>query len=422
MKFLFSALIVFLLAVVIALIAREDPGYVVINYRDWTLETSLILAIVAVLLAFVALYLLVRFLAGIKRMPEQVGKWRQQRQELESQRALNRGVVALISGQWMEAERDLIRAADSGGKIPMINYLFAARAAEKLGARNRRDQYLELARKSMPGAETAVGLTRAELLIQEGRMESALEILEALRQGNLKQEAVTKRLLTLYREVHDWRRLLQLIPSARHHKIIDDDKAKELQTLAYSELLTQAGKDGDLKRLHELWREIHKSLRQQSGMVATYVQQLIRCDAHEEAERVLHHFLSRQWNEDLAYLYGVIQPADPLIHLSRAESLFKNHKDSPALLLTMGRLCKRNALWGKARQFFEACVAMDENPEALSELAGVLEQMGERETALEYYRKVMVMKVPDAVRQLTGGQTTQGGTLIPAGPTVPSQS
>ncbi len=421
MKFLFSALIVFLLAVVIALIAREDPGYVVINYRDWTVETSLILAIVAALLGFVALYLLVRFLVNVKHLPRNLGQWRQRRRELESQRALNRGVVALISGQWMEAERDLIRAT-ADGRIPMINYLFAARAAEKLGARGRRDKYLELARQSMPGAETAVGLTRAELLIQEGKMENALEILESLRRSNLKQEAVTKRLLTLYREVQDWQRLLQLIPSARHHKVIDETKARELETLAYSGLLTQAGKEGDLKRLHELWQAMHKTLRKQSGVVATYVQQLVRCDAHEEAERVLHYFLSRQWNEDLAYLYGVIQPADALIHLSRAENLFKNHKDSPAMLLTMGRLCKRNALWGKARQFFEACLAMDENPEALSELAGVLEQMGERETALEYYRKVMMMKVPDTVRQLTagGGEIAQG-TLIPAA-NVPTQS
>ncbi|MFQ5487496.1 MAG: heme biosynthesis protein HemY, partial [Gammaproteobacteria bacterium] len=245
--------------------------------------------------------------------------------------------------------------------------------------------------------------------------------LEHLRRREPGQEAVTRRLLTLYREVHDWEHLLQLLPTARRYKIITLDKYRELEARAYGELLARAGREQDLKRLHELWQRMHKDLRQEAGMVATYVQQLIRCDAHDEAERILHHFLSRKWNEDLAYLYGVIQPADALIHLSRAETLFKHHKDSPALLLTMGRLCKRNALWGKARQFFEACVALDENPEALSELASVLEQMGESETALEYYRKGMLMKMPETVRQLTGQSASQG-TLIPAEPAVPGQS
>lgn len=419
MKFLFTALVVFLAAVVIALVAREDPGYIVINYRDWTVETSLILAVVATLLAFVALYFLIRFLVTVGQTPERLARWRQRRLHRKSHLALNQGVMALINGQWKEAERNLIRYI-SVGESPLVNYLFAARAAEKLGARTRRDKYLELAKAHMPKAETAISLTRAELLIQEGKMDEALKTLEHLRRREPAQEAVTRRLLTLYREVHDWERLLQLLPTARRHKIITLEKQRQLESQAYAELMARAGRDGDLKRLRELWQRMHKDLRHEAGMVATYVQQLIRCDAHDEAERILHHFLSRKWNEDLAYLYGVIQPRDALIHLSRAESLFKHHKDSPALLLTMGRLCKRNALWGKARQFFEACVALDENPEALSELASVLEQMGDSETALEYYRKGMLMKMPETVRQLAD-QGAGRGTLIPAGSVLPSQ-
>ncbi|HHH35942.1 MAG TPA: heme biosynthesis protein HemY [Gammaproteobacteria bacterium] len=414
MKFLFTALVVFLLAVVIALVAREDPGYIVINYRDWTIETSLVLGVVAVLLAFVALYFVIRFLVNAGRLPRNLGQWRARRLHLKSHRALDQGVLALINGQWKEAERNLIRYT-SVNESPLLNYLFAARAAEKQGAHGRRDRYLELARAHMPRAETAIGLTRAELLIQEGKVEDALKTLEHLRRREPGQEAVTRRLLTLYGETHDWDSLLRLLPAARRQGIIGLARMRELEAEAYAGLLDRAGREGDLRQLRELWERMHRDLRRQAGMVATFVQQLIRCNAHEEAEAVLHQFLSRHWNEDLAYLYGVVQHPDPLIHLARAETLFRHHKDreSAALLLTMGRLCKRNGLWGKARQFFEACLALEEHPEALSELAGVLEQMGESEAALEYYRKGMLMKMPEAVRRLPQQGETGKGSMIP---------
>ena len=399
MKLLFTSLVVFLLAVVLALVAREDPGYIVINYQDWTVETSLVLAVVAVAIGFVLIYLLVRFLVNMGRVPDRLGHWGRRRQKRKANESLQQGLVALINGRWQEAERDLVKYM-AVSETPLVNYLFAARAAEKQGAAERRDKYLELARGRMPQAETAIGLTRAELLIQHGKVDQALETLNQLRlRQDPGQEAVIRRLLSLYRDVQDWRRLLDLLPVARKHRILTLEKMRELQTLAYTELFNKAGFGHDIKMLHELWERMPKELRRQAGIINAYAHQLIKCKAPAEAERVLSYFLSKHWNDELAYLYGIVD-ADVLVQLSRAESWLKAHRDSSALLLTMGRLCKRNELWGKARQFFEASLSVDENPEALQELAGVLEQMGEHETALEFYRKGMLMKMPGTAQQL----------------------
>jgi len=412
MKLLFTSLVVLLLAVVIALVAREDPGYIVINYQDWTVETSLVLAVVAVVVSFVLIYLLVRFLINIVQTPARLTDWGQRRQGRKSHESLQQGLVALINGRWKEAERDLIKY-NAVSETPLVNYLFAARAAEKQGARKRRDKYLDLARQTMPRAETAIGLTQVELLVQQGQVDQALTTLNQLRlRKDPGQETVIRRLLSLYREVQDWRRLLDLLPVARKHKIVTLEQTRELQTLAYTELFNKAGFGHDLKMLHELWGRMPKELRRQASIVNAYAHQLIKCQAAAEAERILSYFLSRTWNDELAYLYGIVD-ADTLVQLSRAESWLKDHRDSSALLLTMGRLCKRNELWGKARQFFEASLGVDENPEALQELAGVLEQMGEQETALEFYRKGMLMKMPDAVQRLADQSTASAqGSLV----------
>jgi HemY protein len=47
-----------------------------------------------------------------------------------------------------------------------------------------------------------------------------------------------------------------------------------------------------------------------------------------------------------------------------------------ALLLTLGRLCRQQQLWGKARSYLEAALAIAPSRAAHVELAQLLEQLG----------------------------------------------
>ncbi|HFQ91433.1 MAG TPA: hypothetical protein ENK29_00995 [Chromatiales bacterium] len=403
MKLLFTALIVLVIAVVITLVARDDPGYIVINFQDWTIETSFILASVALGVAFVVFYLIMRVVMKVFFFPGNYNKWRGRRRDeklsRKSHEALTNGVVALINGRWKEAERELMAFIEVS-KSPVLNYLFAARAAEKLGAHGRRDEYLNKASELMPKAETAIGLTRAELLIQEGKMDRALKTLEILRVNEPKQEAVTKRLLALYHDVRDWHHLLALLPTARKRNILSYEKTRELEILANTELLNEAGADHDVRKLHEVWQHMDKDVRKLPELVSVYVNQLMKCNSGTNAEMVLSRYLQKHWDENLVYLYGLIN-GDTQIQLSRAETWLRNHKDSFSLMLTLGRLYKRDKQWDKARQYLESCLAVEEeNAEVLQELAGVVDEMGESEKALLYYRKCMLARSPETVQQL----------------------
>jgi hypothetical protein len=66
--------------------------------------------------------------------------------------------------------------------------------------------------------------------------------------------------------------------------------------------------------------------------------------------------------------------------------LLVDHQGSFTALLTAGRLCLRNKLWGKARSYLEASVNVHANPEAYNELGNLLERMGESAAAAECFR------------------------------------
>jgi hypothetical protein len=64
--------------------------------------------------------------------------------------------------------------------------------------------------------------------------------------------------------------------------------------------------------------------------------------------------LKRKYDSHLARLYGLVRGSDPARQLQTAEGWLKEHPADPSLLLTLGRLCLQNSLWGKARDYLES--------------------------------------------------------------------
>ena len=390
MKLLFSTLIVLVAAALFALFAHDDPGYIIINYRQWRIETSLIFMVTAVLLAFLVLYYLVRFIVNIRLMPRRLREWRQRRQQLKARHAFSHGLIELAEGHWKAAEKYLLKHIDSS-EAPALNYLNAARAAQHQGALDRRDYYLRMANESPPRTDLGVALTQAELQLTQGQMEQALATLSSLHHNVPDHAHVQKLLLGLYARFHGWEQLLELLPKLGRKHAIGHDDIEHLELAAYTGLLKNvAGKD-NIRHLNDAWQRIPKHLKHHEPLLSLYIHELIRHGANSEAESLLYQSLNRKWDDSLAYLYGIIESSDPSTQLNRAEAWLSGHESNPTLLLTLGRLCVRNKLWGKAHNYLNASAGLDARPETYKELGGLLERLGKPQEATQYYRKGLNM-------------------------------
>ncbi|MCG7870093.1 MAG: heme biosynthesis protein HemY, partial [Candidatus Thiodiazotropha taylori] len=138
MRILIAAFIALFGAVVLSLWVKQDNGYVLIGYGQWTVEGSLALFVLAAVALFVVLYMIIRSAIHLWSMPLRIAGWRQRRRVLKAQQALTRGLVELAEGRWKVAERHLTRFATQS-ETPLLNYLAAARAAQLQGEHERRD-------------------------------------------------------------------------------------------------------------------------------------------------------------------------------------------------------------------------------------------------------------------------------------------
>jgi len=101
----------------------------------------------------------------------------------------------------------------------------------------------------------------------------------------------------------------------------------------------------------------------------------------------LRNTLKKSWDHKLVEKYSMITDVDANKRLAIAESWLKTHDNDPILLLCLGRLCKQQQLWGKAQRYLEISKTLKTTPAAYHELGQVMEALGNKEAALDYYSK-----------------------------------
>jgi HemY protein len=133
-----------------------------------------------------------------------------------------------------------------------------------------------------------------------------------------------------------------------------------------------------------------KSLTRRPQIVVAYARGAMACGDHVTAEAELRALLEEQWDEAAVLAYGDLETAEPLITLDRAERWLQAHPQDPALMVTCARLAMHAELYGKARSLLETSLAIRPRLETYQLLAGLLEQLGERERANKVLHDALV--------------------------------
>lgn len=395
MKRMYLLLLVLAIAAGLGLLGlaiAEHKGYVLLAYRGFRYESSLWAFLVLLAVVCLSVYLLRLLLRLLVASGGLINPWSGLHRRRRVRLASEQGFVDLAEGRWVRALRQLRRAAE-GDPQPLIYYLSAARAAHKLGQHEDSDALLEQALKRLPDTELAIALTHAELQLERGQADAARDTLEAMRERHPHHRQVLRQLQRLYLQGGDWSALLGLLPELRKEKILGGAELAELERQAWRGRLATAGQaaEGDgqsaLVTLTQAWQQLAAAQRQEPELVAVYAERLRELSAEAEAEELLYQALKRSYDSRLARLYGLLRGRDPARQLKVAEGWLQQHPEDAGLLLTLGRLCLQNQLWGKAKEYFESSLVFQRHPETCAELARLLGQLGEVERSNQLFQE-----------------------------------
>ncbi|MBK8815338.1 MAG: heme biosynthesis protein HemY [Methylococcaceae bacterium] len=377
----------------------ENPGYVLIGIGNWSLETSLIVFLVGLIITFYVLYIFFNFLGWLIRLPWQLKNRSRNIKFNRSQEALVAGLVGSAEGKWEHAEKVLIKHASHSG-APLIHYLTAAKAAQSRGAYDKRDEYLKKAAVQSPGSDVAIGLTQAELHFSANQFDKALETLTKLHSIDSTHASVLKLMHQTYQHLGDWQGLRKILPSLNKNKILIEEDIKKLEIDAFSGLLKQTIKKGSLNELRLLWTEIPVHIKKNPVVAAVYFAAMIEAGSSSEIENELVEVLTINWDETLLLLYGNLKSTDASKQLEVAEVWYPHHKNDVVLLNILGKLSFKCQDYEKSENYLTQSIAIDPTVQAYRLLGELYTVKGDEHQANTCYKQGLELASSGVISQV----------------------
>lgn len=393
MKRIFIACLLALIASAALVAAIEyDPGYVLVSYGYYTLESTLFVALAAVLLLAGLVYGTISLVRRMFTHSSNFGSWFSGIGNRRSQKQAAKGMIDYIEGNWSRAKKALSKSAEHSDK-PLISFLFAARASNILGDTQAATDFLRQAEQAVAGSSLAVGLTQAELQLENKNYELALATLKRLRSKAPKNTRAIKLLKQAFIGLNDWGGIIDLLPDLRKHKVLEKPELAQLELMAARSQLQAAArlKVNPVDALHDVWKKFPRDKVRDGDLVAIYTGRLIILGDEVSAEKIIRNQLKRDWNKVLVDLYGRVRGADIPRQLIEAEAWLKTRNNDAALMLCLGRLSLRNKLWGKARDYFESSLKLELNAEACGELGRLYAHLGEHEKSSDFFQQGLLL-------------------------------
>ena len=393
-------LIILLLAVAVlgaVLFVQDNPGFVLIKYADFSIETSLAFAIVVVFAAMLVIYVAIKLLLSVWRLPDSMKRQSQNRRFEKSRKLLNQGLIDLAEGRFDQAENNLIKLVDYS-ESPLLHYLAAARAAQLQGKHDERDSYLKAAHEARPEAEIAIGVTQAELQLAHQQTEQSLATLTHLRTVAPRHDYILMLLARAYYELEDWQPLVEILPEVHKKKLIPEQRLKKIESDAYKGMLDTIALSNDGVALEKGWFKIPRANQTDASLLLHYLDLInshgIKIDS---AESLIIKSLDRQWDDRVIAAYGEFVAKDANAQLKQAEKWLADYSQNENLLLALGRICVRARLWGKAQGYLEASIGVRPTPACclvLAELFG--RHLNEKDKATRYYQMGLELSLTNA--------------------------
>jgi len=386
-RFLYVALVTFITIVCFTMYANRDMGEISIAFSDFFFQTNFLVFGAAALSAlFASLFLHKSFLL-IKALFNTIFIQRQHRLKQKAQLLLKQAFIDYNEARYQQAEKTLINQI-AYSDDPLHAYLTAAKAAQHQDAHDRRDDYIRKAYQLFPDNEIAIGITHGQMQLQQGQNEQALATLQQLHKHSPYHPHLILLLASTYNKLDDWDNLYRLIPTLQKHSQLSEDEIFNYKLVVVHGKLNDISRTKEVSSLSDYWQQQDKKLRETPKLVNHYADCLIKLNAFVEAEEILHEQLSQHWSESSIQLYSELDLSIDNKALDNIEPWLHDHKNNSYLLLALGKACQNMSLWGKARNYFEASIAIHALPETHLRLARLLEEnMDAHDEAADCYRQ-----------------------------------
>lgn len=360
----------------------NDPGYVLIAWHQTSVELSLTLAALLLILTAVAGLMVLELALGVFGLRRLLQHWSVRRKAQRAERLLAQGLALHVRGDGVRAEQKWLQSARLSPDAFSAAWL-ASESARHRQEFSLAEEYLELA--AGRGDHLPLELARIRLWMAGGRWEAAAARLKNLYSHYRKEPALAEMLVDALTRLQAWQELADWLPRLAGQ--LGRARAAVLAVEAHRQVMLWMAQTGSridrtasLRQLNAYWQSLPPALREQPELVEACAESMLRQGFDDEAEPLVRDSLNRQWHNGLAALYGRIRSSRPEDALGHARRWQERHPHNPLLLLSLGRLYLQTRDWASARASFEQSLSLGKHAETYAEYVRLLQHLNDPET------------------------------------------
>lgn len=396
--------IVFLVALIVGALGgswlKNLPGFVIIAYEKTSYEMRLWVAVAIILFVWSLFLVFGILLRSLLTSAGRMKGWQGGRQWKKARKQTIKGMLAYAEGRWQQAEKTMINAAKQSD-TKLVNYLVAAQAAQhqKSEGQNsveRRDAYLRAAHKLEPTAGVAIGITQAQLQLDNRQNEQALATLNELKIKSPNHPFVIKLLCIAHKRLDDWRSIVDLLPSIKKFKVYNEETTSQIENESVKSLLNDIAESNELEKLKDTWQKLSSHLRKKELNQLSFITLLIKFEQMDEAERLIKPYFKKNASDNVSKnilikaieLFSEIKLNNLNQQFNYLEEWYNKSNQAPNVIyLSLGKVAYNAELWGKARFYLERNLQTNPSAESYLIMAKTLNKLNDHELASECYKQ-----------------------------------
>ncbi len=382
-KHLFIIIVIILSAVSVGVWFTGDPGYILIIFHQWQIQTTLVVTLVFILVLSLFLKFGIQIIQTILGLPNLCIRGWEKWQQLRQQKHMTRGLEAYFQGQWQDSLSQLTHTKQNPWNVDLL----AAQAAQQQGALNTRDQFILTALTNAPQAKESILLFQAQLQIDEKQYEQAQATLNQLPKHSAQYLWLQ---LELYHQFNGNEQALQLLKDKRSVLQSNPQYHGFYQLFLKNAISIYLGLDAIDKAI-DAYKNAPKAL-QCDPTILSLLTPALNYYPREQKRLVkqIKKQLNEKFPESLILILNQLSGQNEWIALLEKQA--KIHPQNHILFYMLGKMKAQQKIWGSAIIDLQRSIELQPTHEAYTELAKLYLELHQTSNALVTMEKALEIK------------------------------
>lgn len=383
MKYSLFLILLTLILMLCGHLLLSDPGYVRISLQGTSIETSLWVLSLSMLLVCSLSIMTVQIISPIVRsnrsLRDLIKQWQLKQARSKTLSHLLKGLTALHKGQYLTALK-LFKEPHKQVEIELIQHLSSAKAAHQLGDTHTRDHHLsqlvDITVKDKQALQH-IQLLQAEMQTTADQTQH-IAYLEKQHKQHPANSDILYTLAICYEKAQQWSSLKTLLPKLKKQHIFPVKTHENMERTCFHQMLTHTIADlinnSKSQSILMAYKKLPKALLTSPEFHESHFEEMLQKKAYAPLESILNFLLDHDvlvpWLNTLAKLPCALHPNT----IKRLQTLSKQHNDNAIQAYAWFAIGKQKVLnkdWLSAEQAFSKSIALLENANTWIALANV---------------------------------------------------